>query len=81
VTNIGSPGVGERTIDAPSCSRGEPARQNGPRRFAVVSRVPPAPLFCRHTSDDTPSEPVISTTSLCDSLVSWPSLAMIPAMR
>jgi hypothetical protein len=80
VTKIGSPGVGERTIDAPFSSRGEPARQNGPIRFAVVSCSPSSPLFCRQTSDDTPSEPAISTTSLCDSVLSWPSVAMIRAM-
>src|SRR4051812_33879873 len=76
---IGSPAVGERTMEAPSFSSGEPSRQNGPIRFAVVSS-PPKPLFCRQTSDDAPSEPEMRTTSLCDSVLSCPSVAMIRAM-
>jgi hypothetical protein len=77
LTKIGVPGVGERTIDPPLAVRGESLRQNGPIRLAVVSVRPRSPLLSRHTSDDTPSEPAPSTTSLCDSVVSWPSFAMI----
>src|SRR3569833_2470613 len=55
---------------------GEFMRQNGPSKLAVVSVWPLLPLLSRHTSAEKPSEPDISTTSLCVSLVSWPILAM-----
>ena len=47
-------------------------RQNGPSSDCDVSVVPLSPLFSRQTSDETPSEPAISTISLCVSLVSLP---------
>ena len=60
VTKIGSPGVGERTIDPPFSVRGESIRQNGPSRLAVVCAFGrDRHCSCRHTSDDTPSEPAI----------------------
>src|SRR5205085_53819 len=76
VTNTGSPGVGERTMEPPCGVSGEPLRQNGPIRLAVVS--PPCALFCRQTSAETPSDPAASTTSLCDGVVSWPAFAISP---
>ena len=61
----------------PFSVRGEFIRQNGPSRLAVVSVWPLLPLLSRQTRAEKPSEPDISTTSLCVALVIWPSLAMI----
>ena len=69
-------GVGERTIEAPLAVRGEFNRQNGPSIDAEVSVWPLLPLLRRQTSEDTPSEPAISTTSLCDAFDFWPSRTM-----
>ena len=75
LTNIAGPGVGERTIEPPFSVRGEFMRQNGPSRLAVVSVWPLLPLLSRQISAEKPSEPDISTTSLCLASVFWPSLA------
>src|SRR6478672_13048741 len=72
LTNISSPGVGERTIEPPFSVRGESSRQNGPSRLAVVSVAPFLPLLSRHTRVDTPSEPDASTASLWNELELWP---------
>ena len=66
------PGVSERTIEPPLATRGECMRQNGPSSDWDVSVLPLSPLFRRQTSDETPSEPAISTVSLWVSLVSLP---------
>src|SRR5437764_14524147 len=63
-------------MEPPCAVSGEPLRQNGPIRLAVVS--PPCALFIRQTSADTPSDPAASTTSLCEGVVSWPALAISP---
>ena len=64
--------MSERTIEPPFATRGECMRQNGPSSDCEVSVVPLSPLFSRQTSDETPSEPAISTVSLWVSLVSLP---------
>ena len=71
-TCMAGPGVGLRKMDAPLAVGGEFSRQNGPSRLWVES----AAWFCRQTRLDTPSEPAISTTSLCESWLSWPIRAM-----
>src|SRR5256885_3127355 len=70
------PGVGERTMEPPFSVGGESMRQNGPIRLAVVSVWPLSPLLSRQTRAETPSEPAMSTTSLCEAVVSCPSRAM-----
>jgi hypothetical protein len=52
---MGSPGVGERTIEAPFSVFGACSRQNGPSRFAVVSAAPLLPLL---GADDHCSSPL-----------------------
>src|SRR6185503_20334458 len=69
-TNSASPGVGERTIEAPLGVGGDCWRQNGPSRLASVS--PPLPLFKRQTRADRPSEPAIRTASLWESVEALP---------
>jgi hypothetical protein len=64
--------VAERTIEAPFGVIGDCSRQNGPSRLASVS-VWPSELLSRQTSEEMPSEPAISTASLCDSLLALPS--------
>src|SRR5450631_2059009 len=71
------PGVGERTRLSPLALNGWSSRQNGPKRLAWVSVAPSLPLLSRQTSADTPSEPAINTTSLCDGVVFWPIAATI----
>src|SRR5262245_43164828 len=73
LTNSAEPGVGERTIEPPFSVRGEFMRQNGPSKLAVVSVCPLLPLLRRQISVENPSDPDISTTSLCLSSVFCPS--------
>ena len=73
----GSPTVLERMIEAPLGVTGWFRRQKGPSRFWLVSVLPLSPLLSRHTREDTPSEPAISTTSLWVSVVWWPISAMM----
>ena len=63
-------------MDAPLSKDGESMRQKGPIKLAVVSVWPLLPLLSKHTKADTPKEPAANTTSLCDSVVACPSLAM-----
>ena len=65
----------------PFSVRGERMRQNGPRRPCEVRFAPP-PLLRRHTSEEMPSDPAISTASLCVSVESFPiSLSSAVASR
>src|SRR5665213_509438 len=73
LVNSTGPGVGERTIVPPFSVRGEFSRQNGPSRLAVVSVWPLLPLLSKQMSAEKPSEPDISTASLCVSVVFLPS--------
>ena len=75
LTNIGSPGVGERTIEPPFSVGGECMRQNGPSRLASVS-PPLSPLLSMTMSCEKPSEPEISTASLWVSFEACPILTM-----
>src|SRR5271170_2773901 len=82
VTSSGSPGVSDRTIVPPLATRGEFSRQNGPSSDCDVSVLPLPPLLRRQTSEETPSEPAISTDSLCVSVLSLPiSLRIAVAWR
>ncbi len=70
------PGVGERNSESPLLLSGWSSRQNGPSMLAWVSAWPLSPLLSRQTSGETPSEPAISTTSLCEAVVFWPIAAI-----
>ena len=59
-------------MEPPFGVTGDCSRQNGPSRLASVS-VWPSLLLSRQTSDEMPSEPEMSTASLCDSLLALPS--------
>ena len=56
--------------------RAGPRARTGPSRLACVSVWPLSPLLSRQTRAETPSEPAISTTSLCESVVRWPMAAI-----
>jgi hypothetical protein len=47
--------------------------------LAWVSLWPLLPLLSRQTSEEMPSDPAISTTSLCEAVVFWPIATMILA--
>ena len=69
-------------IEPPLGVRGEFSRQNGPSSDCEVSVLPWSPLLSRQTSEETPSEPAISTVSLWVSVVSLPiSFRMAVASR
>ena len=73
LTNSTGPGVAERTIEPPFGVAGEFMRQNGPSWLAVVSVCPLLPLLSMQINVEKPSEPDISTVSLCVAVVFWPS--------
>ena len=79
---MAGPGVSERMIVPPFSTRGESIRQNGPSSDCEVSVPPLSPLLRRQTSEETPSEPAISTISLWLSVERWPiSLSISVAAR
>src|SRR4051795_12332954 len=58
-------------IEPPLGVRGAFSRQNGPSRDCEVSVLPWSPLLSRQTSEETPSEPAISTGSAWVAVVEW----------